>query len=189
MTASSPSRRRRRKRIICEDNGSLYDVSERRRISHGELRCYLQDGGLFEARRQGSGVDCTYEVLQGAMGRGVLEGLVPGLNLGSFSDELGGLGGLSGGLGALSSLSRQQGGLGALGRLLEGGGRDEPRREAGDERPRRRRANGRSEEWYDEPPPRSKASRGSSDEWWNEPTPPSGHRRSSGDWDDNDDVG
>ncbi len=189
MTASSPSRRRRRKRIICEDDGSLYDVKERRRISNAELRSYLQDGGLFEARRRGSGADCTYEVLQGAMGRGVLEGLLPGLNLGSFSDKLGGLGALSRGLGALSSLSGEQGGLGGLGRLLEDGGRDEPRprRESRDEPPRRRRANGRSEDWYDEPP-RSGAARRPSDEWWNEPAPRSGHRQSSSGWGDSDDV-
>ena len=56
-----------------------------------ELRDYLRDGGLFEARRQGNGADCTYEVLQSVVGLGLVENLVPGLGGGSVP----GLGGLS----------------------------------------------------------------------------------------------
>lgn len=106
MTTEPRSRRRRRKKIIRKSDGSLYDLSERRRISQSELKDYVRDGGLFEARRQDSGADCTYEVLQGMVGTGLVENLVPGLSKGPLSG-LGGLGALSGGgLGQLGALAR-----------------------------------------------------------------------------------
>src|SRR5947207_332774 len=111
MATEPKSRRRRRKKILRKDDGSLYDVSERRRITTAELRDYVRDGGLFEARRQEGGADCTYEVLQSVVGVGLLENLVPGMGGGSFPG-LGGLGALAGG-GQLGAL----GGGGALGEL------------------------------------------------------------------------
>src|SRR2546421_7315019 len=84
MATEPKSRRRRRKKILRKDDGSLYDVSERRRITIAELRDYVRDGGLFEARRQEGGADCTYEVLQSVMGVGLLENLVPGMGGGSL---------------------------------------------------------------------------------------------------------
>jgi len=51
MATEPKSRRRRRKKILRQNDGSLYDASERRRITTAELRDYLRDGGLFEARR------------------------------------------------------------------------------------------------------------------------------------------
>ena len=73
MATEPKSRRRRRKKILRKNDGSLYDATERRRITHTELRDYVRDGGLFEARRQEGGADCTYEVLQSVMGVGLLE--------------------------------------------------------------------------------------------------------------------
>src|SRR2546428_285950 len=77
VTTEPRSRRRRRKKIIRKTDGSLYDLTERRRITHAELKDYIKDGGLFEARRQDSGADCTYEVLQGMVGTGLVETFVP----------------------------------------------------------------------------------------------------------------
>ena len=85
MSTESGSRRRRRKKIVRRDDGSLFDATERRRITPAELRDYLRDGGLFEARRQGSGTDCTYEVLQSVLGAGMLQNLVPGLGAGPLA--------------------------------------------------------------------------------------------------------
>ena len=135
MATEPKSRRRRRKKILRKNDGSLYDATERRRITHTELRDYVRDGGLFEARRQENGSDCTYEVLQGVVGTGLMENLVPGLGGGSLPG-LGGLSALAGGgpLGALGG----GGGLGDLARLLgdqvarsgehNGDDWDEPRR-------------------------------------------------------------
>ena len=115
MATQPKSRRRNRKKILRKNDGALFDATERRRITTAELRDYVRDGGLFEARRHETGADCTYEVLQSVMGAGVLQNLVPGLGGG-------------GPLGALADLAR------ALG---DGGDRgwddwDEPHR-----RPRR----------------------------------------------------
>jgi hypothetical protein len=132
MATEPRSRRRRRKKILCQSDGSLYDVSERRRISPSELRDHVRDGGLFEARRQESGRDCTYEVLQEVIGRGLLQSFVPGL--GGGLPGLGGLAGLAGGGGAL-------GALGSLGGLVKA---------LGD------RANDRGWEDWDEAPRRSR---------------------------------
>jgi hypothetical protein len=160
MTAEPRSRRRRRKKIVRKSDGSLYDLSERRRISHSELKDYVRDGGLFEARRQDTGADCTYEVLQGMVGTGVMENLVPGLGGGPLS----GLGGL-GPMGALTGGSGGLGQLGALARLVgqEGRGFDD----------------------WDEPPRRSRR-RGSERDWsgWDEAPPESGRRESDRDWGD-----
>jgi hypothetical protein len=135
MATEPKSRRRRRKKILRKNDGSLYDATERRRITPAELRDYVRDGGLFEARRQENGSDCTYEVLQSVVGIGLMENLVPGLGGGSLPG-LGGLSALAGGgpLGALGS----GGGLGDLARLIgdqvgrsgerNGDDWDEPRR-------------------------------------------------------------
>ena len=58
--------------------------------AQAELRDYVRDGGLFEARRQETGADCTYEVLQRVMGVGFLQNLLPGAG-----GPLAGLGGLA----------------------------------------------------------------------------------------------
>ena len=132
MATEPKSRRRRRKKIVRRDDGSLFDASERCRITPAELRDHLRDGGLFEARRQGSGTDCTYEVLQSVVGTGMVQNLVPGMGAG----PLGGLGGGGGGL------------LGALGGAA---GLAEVVRALGDERDRGR--DGDWAGWDDEEPP------------------------------------
>src|SRR5438128_1345596 len=116
MATEPKSRRRRRKKILRKTDGSLYDATERRRITPAELRDYVRDGGLFEARRQENGADCTYEVLQGVVGAGLLQNLVPGMGGGPLSG-LGGLGALAGGGGALGALGGA-GGLADLARVL-----------------------------------------------------------------------
>ena len=158
MATEPKSRRRRRKKILRKNDGSLYDVNQRRRITQAELRDYVRDGGLFEARRHENGADCTYEVLQGVVGVGLLENLVPGMG-----SSLPGLGGL-GGLGALTG----GGGLGDLARLVgdqvaRGGDRDAD----GWAEPRRRPRRGSSGDW------------GAEDGDWSDPS--GGRRRSSGD--------
>src|SRR5439155_1270794 len=137
MATEPKSRRRRRKKILRKTDGSLYDATERRRITPAELRDYVRDGGLFEARRQENGADCTYEVLQGVLGVGLLQNLVPGMGAGPLS----GLGGLSalagGGGGALGALGGTGGGLltGEIGRAVGlratvgGAGEDRPDRQ------------------------------------------------------------
>ena len=191
MATQPKSRRRRRKKILRKNDGSLFDATERRRISHAELRDYVREGGLFEARRQETGADCTYEVLQSVMGQGLLENLVPGLGGGSLP-----------GLGGLSALA----GGGPLGALGGGGGLSELARLVGDhvarsgdrngddwEEPRRRSRHrssgdwGRDDEWSD-PPGRSRR-RSDERDWadgdWSEDTPRRDHRRES-DWADPD---
>lgn len=126
MATEPKSRRRRRKKVLRKNDGSLYDVTERRRITPGELRDYVRDGGLFEARRQENGADCTYEVLQSVLGVGLLENLVPGLGGGSLPG-LGGLSGLAGG-GGLGDLARLIGDQLARGGDRNGDDWDEPRR-------------------------------------------------------------
>jgi hypothetical protein len=116
MPTEPKSRRRRRKKILKRTDGSLFDATERRRISPGELRDYVRDGGLFEARRQENGADCTYEVLQSVMGMEFMQNLVPGLGSGPLAG-LGGLGALTGG-GGLRDLAR------LLGQDWSGGGWD-----------------------------------------------------------------
>ena len=143
MSTEPKSRRRRRKKILRKNDGSLYDATEHRRITPIELRDYVRDGGLFEARRQESGADCTYEVLQSVLGTGMLETLVPGLGGGPLS-SLGGLAGL-GGLGRLAN----GGGLGDLARFLDSA----------------RGGDGARDDW-DDPPRRSP--RRSGDEGWDE---------------------
>lgn len=150
MATEPKSRRRRRKKILRKTDGSLFDATERRRITPGELRDYVRDGGLFEARRQENGADCTYEVLQSVLGVGMLESLVPGLG----GNPLAGLPGL-GGLSALGN----NGALAELGRLL-GNGRDDRGWDDWDE-PRRksqRRSDGDRDwadgEWSEDPPKR-----------------------------------
>jgi hypothetical protein len=132
MATEPKSRRRRRKKILSQSDGSLYDVSERRRISPSELRDHVRDGGLFEARRQESGKDCTYEVLQEVIGCGLLQSFVPGL--GGGLPGLGGLAGLAGGGGALGALG-SVGGLADLVKALGDGANDR----GWDEAPRRSR--------------------------------------------------
>ncbi len=165
MAPEPKSRRRRRKKIIRKTDGRLFDATERRTITATELRDYLRDGGLFEARREDGGADCTHEVLQGIVGAGLVENLVPGLGgripgLGGLG-LLGGLEGLTGG-GSLGGLGGA-GGLARLARLLDEDDhdrrhdRDDRDREWGeerdwDDRPRKRRSGERSwpqAEWSD----------------------------------------
>src|SRR6266542_2813717 len=117
MATEPKSRRRRRKKILRKNDGSLYDATERRRITPTELRDYVRDGGLFEARRQENGADCTYEVLQGVVGVGFLQNLVPGMGGGPLSG-LGGLSALAGGGGGALGALGGAGGLADLVRVL-----------------------------------------------------------------------
>jgi len=148
MATEPKSRRRRRKKILRKDDGSLYDVSERRRITTAELRDYVRDGGLFEARRQENGADCTYEVLQGVVGTGLLQNLVPGMGGGALP-----------GLGGLSALAG--GGGGALGALGGAAGLADLARVLGDQA-------GRSGDrgWDDWDEPRRRSTRHSSSRIW-----------------------
>ena len=123
MATEARSRRRKRKKIIRRSDGALYDASERRRITAGELRDYLRDGGLFEARRHESGTDCTYEVLQEVIGAGMLSNFVPGLGGGGLPG-LGALGSLAGGGGALGGIVEVLRTLGDGGAAARSGGRD-----------------------------------------------------------------
>lgn len=170
MATEPKSRRRRRKKILRKNDGSLYDATERRRITPGELRDYVKDGGLFEARRQENGADCTYEVLQGVVGVGLLENLVPGMGGGPLSG-LGGLAGLgSGGGGALSALGGA-GGLAELARVIgDQAGRSGDHGWDDWEEPRRR-SKGRSSD-----------DRDWSDGDWSEAPARRSPRRDSGDW-------
>ncbi len=160
------SRRRYRKKIVRRKDGSLFDLSERRRISAAALADHVRDGGLFEARREESGTDCTYEILRDVMGTGMLEGMVPGLG-GHPLSGLGPLGALAGGTGGLGRLG---GAAGELARLARLAGADDRERERDwddwEESPRRsRRRRDRdpsSEGWDDEPPSRPKRTR---DDW------------------------
>jgi hypothetical protein len=192
MAPEPKSRRRRRKKILRKNDGSLYDATERRRITAAELRDHVRDGGLFEARRQENGADCTFEVLQSVMGVGLLENLVPGIG-GASLPGLGGLGALAGS-GPLGGLGGG-GGLGELARLVgdqvaRGGDRngddwEEPRR-----RSRRRSSGdwGRDDDWSDSP----RRSRRRSDDWdggdgdWSEEPSRREHRREAQDWRDAD---
>jgi hypothetical protein len=174
MATEPKSRRRRRKKILRKNDGSLYDATERRWIAPGELRDYVKDGGLFEARRHENGADCTYEVLQDVVGVGLLENLVPGMGGGPLSG-LGGLAGLgSSGGGALSALGGA-GGLANLARMIgDQAGRNGDRDWDDWEEPRRR-SKGRSSadsgrgdgDWSDAPPRRSP--RRGSDDWVPDP--------------------
>ncbi|MGH8975167.1 MAG: hypothetical protein ACRD0C_18435 [Acidimicrobiia bacterium] len=169
MAAEHSSRRRRRKKILRRSDGSLYDVSERRRITEAELRDYVRDGGLFEARRKDSGGDCTYEVLQDVVGSGFLESLVPGMS----SSPLAGLrtlAGLAGGGGTLSALS----GAGGMRQLADLVG-EEPRGGHGSwddddwDGPRRSRRSRRSDQepgWEDGDVPPDRPERPDSRREW-----------------------
>src|SRR5258705_4039391 len=155
MPTGRKSRRRRKKKILRKNDGSLYDATGRRRTTTAELRDYVRDGGLFEARRQEGGADCTYEVLQSVMGVGLLENLVPGMGSGSLPG-LGGLGALAGagplgalgGGGALGELARLVADQVARGDDRNGDDWEEPRRRS------RRRPSGDSgpdDDWSDSP--------------------------------------
>lgn len=190
MATEPKSRRRRRKKILRKNDGSLYDASERRRITPAELRDYVREGGLFEARRQENGADCTYEVLQSVVGAGLLENLVPGLGGGALPG-LGGLSALAGGgpLGALGG----GGGLGGLARLLgdqvarsgehDGDDWDEPRRRS---HSRRSGEWGRDDDWSEGRPRRRSDNREDrADSDWSEDPPKRRHSRDR-DWADPD---
>jgi hypothetical protein len=95
MATDPRSRRRGRKKILRKNDRSLYDATELRRITPGELRDYVKDGGLFEARRHENGADCTYEVLREVVGAGLMQNLAPGMGAAPLT-----------GLGALAALAR-----------------------------------------------------------------------------------
>jgi hypothetical protein len=169
MATEPKSRRRRRKKILRKNDGSLYDATERRRITAAELRDYVRDGGLFEARRQENGADCTYEVLQGVVGTGLLQNLVPGTGGGALP-----------GLGSLSAVAG--GGGGALGALGGAGGLVDLARLLGDQAGRS--GNGGWDDW-EKPtrrsPRHSSADRSWDDGDWSDP-PRRPHRRQAADW-------
>jgi len=176
MNDPRPARRRRRKKILRRSDGSLYDVSERRPISVVELREYVRDGGFFEARREGTGADCTHEILQGVVGTGLLENLLPGMSGGGPLSGLGALGAISGGGGGL--------GLGQLARLL---GDDRNHRESDrdyhdEPRRSRRRDHQRWEGWDERPRRRSERDVDDGPDWWDEPPQRSGRRDSRRGW-------
>ena len=153
MATEPKSRRRRRKKILCKSDGSLFDATDRRSITQAELREYVRDGGLFEARKKESGADCTYEVLQSVMGVGMLQNLIPGLGGG------GGIPGL-GRLSALGNLAHGGGGLAEIARALgdsvnRSGDRgwedwDEPSHRS-NRRPEDRNADWADGDWGDKP--------------------------------------
>jgi hypothetical protein len=172
MATEPRSRRRQRKKILRKDDGSMYDATERRRITPGELRDYVKDGGLFEARRHENGADCTYEVLQDVVGAGLMQNLVPGMGGGALCG-LGGLAGLAGGGGPLSALGGG-GGLAALARVIgDQAGRSADHGWDGWEEPRRRKARSSDDpawadgEWSGAQPRRS--SRRGPDDWVPDP--------------------
>lgn len=186
MATEPKSRRRRRKKILRKTDGSLFDATERRRITPTELKDYVRDGGLFEARRQENGADCTYEVLQSVMGLGLMENLVPGLG-GRSLPGLGGLGALAGG-GPLAGLSGG-GGLGDLARLV---GDHVARNDDDWDEPRRRSRSRPSADWAgddDWSEGRSRRRSGSDRDWpdgeWGEDPPRQGQERDR-DWADPD---
>lgn len=93
-----------RRRLRRENDGSLFDVDERRRIEIAELADDVRSGRYFRAARHSSGEDCTQEVLAQVLTSslptpsgaatglgGVVNGLLSGLTqVGSarlFSDE------------------------------------------------------------------------------------------------------
>jgi hypothetical protein len=189
MNDPRPARRRRRKKILRRSDGSLYDVSERRPISVVELREYVRDGGFFEARREGTGADCTHEILQGIVGTGLLENLLPGMSGGGPLSGLGALGALAGGGGGLGALGNGSEGLPQLARLL---GDDRNHRESDwdyHDEPRRspRRDHRRREGWDDPPRRRSEHDVDDRRDWWDEPRPHSRERHPDDErdaWDD-----
>ena len=137
MSGPEGSRRRNRKRVLLREDGELFDVSERRPITVAELREYLLDGGLFEARTKETGRDCTYEVLRKLVGSQLMGGMLPGLS----GNPLAVAGGGGGKLDTLASVLR----------LLDngGGGRSRWEHDDWDEPPRRRKAESRG--WDDDP--------------------------------------
>jgi len=48
MATEPKSRRRRRKKILRKTDGSLFDATERRRITPAELRAFLEQGTLLK---------------------------------------------------------------------------------------------------------------------------------------------
>jgi hypothetical protein len=179
MATEPKSRRRQRKKVLRKNDGSLYDATERRRITAGELRDYVRDGGLFEARWQDTGADCTYEVLQDVLGVSLLQSLVPGMGGGGIP----GLGALAGGGGALGALGGAAGLAEIVRALGESPGRRDPGWDDWDEAPRRSSRRGGSDhrawadrDWSDarrdaggsSDPPRGPARR-DGDDWAGDP--------------------
>ena len=169
MATEPRSRRRRRKKILRKNDGSLYDATERRRITPAELRDYLRGGGLFEASSHENGTDCTYEVLQDIVGAGFLQSIVPGLGGGPLAAL--GLGALGGG-GPLSALGGADGAANLIRILGEQPGRsdwddhwEEPRRRTAVRRDAADRVQGEQGE-----APRRRSWR-DADDWRSEPAP------------------
>ncbi|WP_250285517.1 MULTISPECIES: polyhydroxyalkanoate synthesis regulator DNA-binding domain-containing protein [unclassified Frankia] len=55
------------RRLRRDSDGSLYDINEHRRIPLSEIREDIQAGRRFRAVRDGSGEDCTNQVLADAL--------------------------------------------------------------------------------------------------------------------------
>ncbi|MFB4306864.1 hypothetical protein [Actinomadura sp. GTD37] len=59
----SESRRRRPRRLRRKADGRLFDLDERRFVDPAELADDVRAGRSFRAHRQGTGAECTNEVL------------------------------------------------------------------------------------------------------------------------------
>ena len=93
------------KRVIRQNDDSLYDVDEDRRITREELRDFLADGGFFEVRRQSTGGDCTFEVVQQIVAASHRENLASMPTAGpAWPGGAPGAAGMAGSLGALTEL-------------------------------------------------------------------------------------
>jgi hypothetical protein len=75
--AQPQSRRRPRKHVVRHSDGSLFDTLQGRAITPEELADHLRNGGLFEARREDSGADCTFDVLHRVLEAGSPRTLMP----------------------------------------------------------------------------------------------------------------
>jgi hypothetical protein len=82
--------------LVRDSDGTLRDVTEKRRIGIDELRDDLRAGRYFRARTQSTDADCTHEVL----GEILLAGALPGSNAGA------GLANLVSLLGAFGNVAR-----------------------------------------------------------------------------------
>jgi hypothetical protein len=61
--STTPCGRRSARRLCLAPDGDLYDLDEQCRVSVRELGEEVKAGRQFRVRRQGSGAECTHEVL------------------------------------------------------------------------------------------------------------------------------
>ncbi len=91
MSAHRRSRLPRRE-LVRDSDGTLRDVTDRRRIGIDELRDDLRAGRYFRARTESTDADCTHEVLGQILAAGALPGSNPGGRLASLVSLLGAFG-------------------------------------------------------------------------------------------------